>query len=55
MKELYTYIIRRQNTVAQYIVTWPIMEMFEEADRRMGAQVSKRWWEQEGKQEAEVA
>ena len=41
-------ITRRQNTVAQYIVTRPILDLFEQATHRMGARVSRRWWDQEG-------
>ena len=48
LEEVETYITRRQNTVAQYIATQPILELCEEAERRPGARVSKRWWEQEG-------
>ena len=48
LEEVETYITQRQNTVAQYIATQPILELCEEAERRPGARVSKRWWEQEG-------
>ena len=41
-------ITRRQNTVAQYIATRPILELCERATQRMGVRVSRRWWEQEG-------
>ena len=34
--------------VTQYIATRTIMEFCEEVERRTGARVSKRWWEQEG-------
>ena len=40
-------ITRRQNTVAQYIATRPIMDLCERATQSMGARVSRRWWEQE--------
>ena len=43
-----TYITRRQNTVAQYIATQPIMDLCERSARRTGARVSMRWWEQDG-------
>ena len=43
-----TPINRRQNTVAQYISTRPIMDLCEQATRRQGARVSWRWWEQAG-------
>ena len=31
LEELNTYIARRQNKVARYIATWPIMELYLEA------------------------
>ena len=37
--ELETYIDCRQKTVAQYIATRPIMDLFLEEDRRPGARV----------------
>ena len=39
-----TYITRRQNTVAQYIVKQPILELCEHSARRKGLRVSRRWW-----------
>ena len=41
-------VTRRQNTVAQYIATQPIMELCERATLRPGVRVSWRCWEQEG-------
>ena len=38
----------RQNTVAQYIATRPILDLCKRATRRPGARVSRRWWEQAG-------
>ena len=35
--ELNEYILRRQNTVAQYIIAFPILEICLEAERRTGA------------------
>ena len=32
--------------VAQYIATQPIMDLCEQSDRRTGARLSLRWWEQ---------
>ena len=43
-----TYVTRRQNTVAQYIVTRPILDLCERSARRPGTWVSWRWWEQDG-------
>ena len=31
----------------QYIATRPVLDLCEEAERRPGMWVSKRWWEQE--------
>ena len=42
-----TYITRRQNTVAQYIATRPILDFCERSIRRPGERVSRRWWEQD--------
>ena len=41
------YVTRSQNTVAQYIVTQPILDLSERSDHRTGAWVSWHWWEQE--------
>ena len=41
-------ITNRQNTVAQYIATRPIMDLCERTTQRGGARVSRRWWDQEG-------
>ena len=37
-----------QNTVVQYIATRPIQNLCEEAVRRPGTRLYKRWCEQEG-------
>ena len=37
-------ITRRQNMVAQYIVTQPILDLCERFTRRLGARVSRRCW-----------
>ena len=44
--EIGAYISRRQNTVAKYIATRPIMESCLAAERRTGKRLSRRWWEQ---------
>ena len=36
---------RRQNTVTQYIATRPILDLYERSTQRLGARVSRRWWE----------
>ena len=47
-EEIRVYITRRQNTVAQYIVTRQILDLCERSIRRPGAWLSWRWWGQEG-------
>ena len=39
-----TSVLRRQNTVAQFIVTRPILGICEVAERRRGIRVPQRWW-----------
>ena len=46
--QIWTSILQRQNTVAQFIVTRPILDLCEGAVRRPGARVPRRWWEQTG-------
>ena len=41
-----TSILQKQNTVAQFIATQPILGLCEKATRRPGARVARRWWEQ---------
>ena len=41
-------ITRRHNTVAQHIATRPILNLFERTTQRLGARVSRRWWDQKG-------
>ena len=43
-----TSVLRRQNTVAQFIATRPILGLCEVAERRRGTRVPQRWWEQSG-------
>ena len=45
---IWTSILRRQNTVTQFIATRPILDLCEKAIRRPGARVPRRWWEQTG-------
>ena len=47
-KETRNYVRRRQNTVAQYISTCPLLELCKRLNQRPGAWVSRRWWEQDG-------
>ena len=43
-----TSILRRHNTVAQFIVTRLILDLGKQVTRRPGARVSRQWWEQTG-------
>ena len=43
-----TYVSLQQNTVAQFIATRPIMDLFLAEERRPGSRVDKWWWEQDG-------
>ena len=45
---IWTSILWRQNTVAQFIATRPILDLCEGAVRRPGARVPRRWQEQTG-------
>ena len=48
LQEVETYVSRRQNTVAQYIATKPIVDLCLAVDRRPVTKLSKLWWYQEG-------
>ena len=48
LQEADNYISSRQNTVAQYIATRPIIDLCLAKKRRLGPIVSIWWWEQEG-------
>ena len=41
-----TSILQRQNMVAQFIATRPILGLCEVTERRPGTRVPRRWWEQ---------
>ena len=43
-----TSVLWRQNTVAQFIATRPILGLCEVAERRRGTRVPQQWWEQSG-------
>ena len=43
-----TLVLRRNNTVAQFIATQPILGLCEVAERRRGTRVPQRWWEKSG-------
>ena len=44
--EIKKSITNRQNMVAQYIATRPLLDLCERATHRSGARVSRRWWDQ---------
>ena len=46
--EMGAYVLKRKNTVAQYIVTRTIMDPCKEMVSRSVEWVARRWWEQEG-------
>ena len=48
LNEVETYSSCRQNTVAKYIATRPIMDLCLAAKQRPGPRVKIRWWEQDG-------
>ena len=43
-----TLVLRRQNTVSQFVATRPILGLCEGMERRGGTRVPQRWWEQPG-------
>ena len=47
MQEVETYVSRRQNTVAQFIATRPIMDLCLAAERIPGPRIYKKWWEKD--------
>ena len=44
LMEVETYVSRHQNTVAQFIVTRPILELCQAAERRLGSRLAKHCW-----------
>ena len=44
LHEVETYVYRRQNTVAQYIATRPIMDLCLAEKQRLGPRVKMQWW-----------
>ena len=46
LEELDTYVLCRQNNIAHYIATFPILEICLVAERQPGVQVTRQWWEQ---------
>ena len=43
LQKVDTYVSRGQNTVTQFIVTRPIMDLCLAAERRLGSRVENRW------------
>ena len=48
LTDVRTSINRRENTVAQYIATRPLLDLCEGETQREGARVTLRWWDQQG-------
>ena len=46
LEEIMVYIALHHNTVAQYISTFPIMELCLAAERKPVMRLSRKWWEQ---------
>ena len=46
LEDIGVYIAHRQNMVAQYIATHPIMDLCLAAERNPEMRLSRRWWEQ---------
>ena len=42
--EVGEYVLKRYNTVASYIATWTIMDLYEETVKIPGTWVAKQWW-----------
>ena len=47
LQEVETYVSRCQNTVKQFIVNRPLMDLCMAAEQRPGSRVTKRWWDQD--------
>ena len=47
-EDIGVYATRRQNKVAQYSATRPILDLSEQSVWRLGEWVYCRWWDQEG-------
>ena len=45
VEQIWTSILRRQNTVAQFFATRTILDLCKGAVRRQVARVPRRWWE----------
>ena len=47
LQEVETYLSRRRNTLAQYIATRPIIDLWLAKNWRPGPRLAMQWWEQE--------
>ena len=45
LEDIRVYISRRQNMVAQYIATRPIMDLCLAAEQKSGMRLYRQWWE----------
>ena len=48
LREVETYVLRRQNTAAHYIETRPILDICLAVEQQPGAHVTRQWWDQAG-------
>ena len=46
LEEVETYVLRRHNTIAQYISNLPILDIYMAEKQRPGERVTQRWWDQ---------
>ena len=47
-KEMGEHVLKKQNTVTQYIATLSVFDLCKYTAWMSGAWVTKRWWEKEG-------
>ena len=47
-EDMEQYVLKRQNTVAQYITARPIMNLYKETVQMLGMWLKERWQKQEG-------
>ena len=45
LEEVETCVLHRQNTIAQYIATRPILEICLTVEQRPGARLTRQWWD----------
>ena len=44
LETIETNITRLQNTISQYIVNCPILDLYMEEEQSPGGRLPKRWW-----------